>query len=58
MDLSTVVDVLSIIAVYSGLIFTGIELRQFRISRESVSALELLSKYQSRWAWASISFCH
>jgi hypothetical protein len=28
MDLSTIVDVLSIVAVVSGLIFAGIELRQ------------------------------
>lgn len=48
MDLSTVVDVLSIVAVVSGLIFAGIELRQFRISRERESALQLLSTYQSR----------
>lgn len=48
MDLSTIVDVLSIIAVVSGLIFAGIELRQFRISRERESALKLLSTYQSR----------
>jgi hypothetical protein len=48
MDLSTVVDLLSIIAVVSSLIFAGIELRHFRISRERESALELLSTYQSR----------
>jgi hypothetical protein len=48
MDLSTVVDILSIIAVVSGLIFAGIELRQFRLSRERESALELFNTFQSR----------
>jgi hypothetical protein len=48
MDLSIVVDILSIIAVVSGLIFAGIELRQFRISRERESALELFNTFQSR----------
>jgi hypothetical protein len=48
MDLSSVVDVLSIIAVVSSLIFAGIELRQFRISRERESALELFRTIQSR----------
>jgi len=48
MDLSIVVDILSIIAVVSGLIFAGIELRQFRMSRERESALELFNTFQSR----------
>lgn len=47
MDLSTVVDVLSVIAAASGLIFAGVELRQFRISRERESALELFKTFQS-----------
>jgi hypothetical protein len=47
MDLSTVVDVLSIIAVVSGLFFAGVELRQFRLSRERESALELFNSIQS-----------
>jgi len=48
MDLSIVVDILSIVAVVSSLIFAGIELRQFRKSRERQSALELLNTIQSR----------
>ncbi|NIS83390.1 MAG: hypothetical protein GTO14_25065 [Anaerolineales bacterium] len=47
MDLSAVIDVLSVIAVVSGLIFAGVELRQFRISRERESALELFNAFQS-----------
>jgi hypothetical protein len=47
MDLSTVVDVLSVIAVVSGLLYAGVELRQFRISRERESALELFNTFQS-----------
>lgn len=47
MDLSTVVDVLSVIAVVSGLLFAGVELRQFRMSRERESALELFNTFQS-----------
>ena len=47
MDMSTVVDVLSVIAVVSGLLFAGVELRQFRISRERESALELFNTFQS-----------
>jgi hypothetical protein len=47
MDISTVVDVLSVIAVVSGLFFAGVELRQFRISRERESALELFNTIQS-----------
>lgn len=47
MDLSTIVDVVSIIAVVSGLIFFGVELRQFRLSRERESALELFNTYCS-----------
>lgn len=39
---------LSIIAVVSGLIFAGIELRQFRLSRERESALEMFNTFQSR----------
>lgn len=48
MELSTVVDILSIIAVVSSLVFAGIELRHFRISRDRESALELLNTFQSR----------
>lgn len=48
MELSLVVDILSIVAVVSGLFFAGIELRQFRLSRDRSSALELLNTYQSR----------
>jgi hypothetical protein len=47
MELSTVVDVLSIIAIVSGLFFAGVELRQFRLSRDRESALELFSSIQS-----------
>lgn len=47
MDLSTIVDVFSVIAVVSGLLFAGIELRQFRQSRERESALELFSTFQT-----------
>lgn len=47
MDLTTVVDVLSIVAVVSGLFFAGAELRQYRISRERESALELFKSIQS-----------
>jgi hypothetical protein len=47
MDLSTVVDVLSVIAVVSGLFYAGVELRQFRKSRERESALELFKTFQS-----------
>ncbi len=47
MDLSTVVDMFSVVAVVSGLIFAGLELRQFRKSRERESALELYSTIQS-----------
>jgi hypothetical protein len=47
MDLSSVIDVLSVIAVVSGLLFAGVELRQFRISRERESALELFNTFQS-----------
>jgi hypothetical protein len=47
MDLSAVVDVVSIIAVVSGLLFFGVELRQFRLSRERESALELFKTFQT-----------
>lgn len=47
MDLSTIVDIFSVIAVVSGLIFAGLELRQFRKSRERESALELFSTFQT-----------
>ena len=47
MDLSTVVDVFSVIAVVTGLVFAGLELRQFRKSRERESALELFNTFQS-----------
>ncbi|NIM92948.1 MAG: hypothetical protein GTO18_04465 [Anaerolineales bacterium] len=47
MDLSTVIDVLSVIAVVIGLFYAGLELRQFRISRERESALELFKTFQS-----------
>jgi hypothetical protein len=47
MDLSTIVDVFSIIAVASGLVFAGLELRHFRKTRERESALELFSTIQS-----------
>lgn len=48
MDMSTVVDVLSVIAVASGLIFASLELRRFRVSRERESALELFNTFQSQ----------
>ena len=54
MELSTVVDILSIIAVVSSLVFAGIELRHFRISRDRESALELLNTFQSRDFMAGI----
>jgi len=54
MELSTVVDLLSIIAVVSSLIFAGIELRHFRISRDRESALELLNTFQSREFMAGV----
>lgn len=47
MDLSTIVDILSIVAVVSGLVFAGVELRQVRKSRERESALELFKTFQS-----------
>ncbi len=47
MDLSTIVDVLSIIAVVSGLFFAGTELRQYRLSKDRESALELFNTFQS-----------
>ena len=47
MDLSTVVDIVSVFAVVSGLIFAGVELRQVRMSRERESALELFNTFQS-----------
>jgi hypothetical protein len=47
MDLSIVVDVLSVIVVVSGLFFAGVELRQFRLSRERESAIELFNTFQS-----------
>jgi hypothetical protein len=47
MDLSTIVDVLSVVAVVSGLVFAGLELRQFRISRDRESALEVLNTFQT-----------
>jgi hypothetical protein len=46
MDLSTVVDILSIVAVVSGLFFAGMELRQYRLSRDRESALELFKTFQ------------
>ncbi|MEJ2512107.1 MAG: hypothetical protein P8Y72_10990 [Anaerolineales bacterium] len=54
MDLSIIVDILSIIAVVSSLVFAGIELRHFRISRDRESALELLNTFQSRDFMAGI----
>jgi hypothetical protein len=48
MDLSTVVDLLSVVAVVGGLLFAGVELWQFRLSRERESALELFNASQSR----------
>jgi hypothetical protein len=48
MDLSTVVDVLSVVAVVSGLLFATLELRQFRLSRERESALELFKTFQTQ----------
>lgn len=47
MDLSTVVDILSIVAVVSGLFFAGMELRQYRLSRDRESALELFKTFQT-----------
>jgi hypothetical protein len=47
MDLSTIVDVCSVIAVVSGLVFAGLELRQLRKSRERESALELFNTFQT-----------
>jgi hypothetical protein len=47
MDLSTIVEIFSVIAVVSGLVFAGLELRQFRMSRERESALELFNTFQS-----------
>jgi hypothetical protein len=47
MELTTIVDLLSVIAIVSGLFFAGVELRQFRLSRERESALELFNTFQS-----------
>lgn len=47
MDLSTVVDVVSIFAVVSSLVFAGIELRHYRQTRERESSLELFNSIQS-----------
>jgi hypothetical protein len=47
MALSTVVDILSVVAVVSGLVFAGIELRQFRLSQDRESALELFKTFQT-----------
>lgn len=45
--MSTLVDGLSIIAVVGTLLFAGLELRQFRKSRERESALELFNAFQT-----------
>jgi hypothetical protein len=42
-----VVDAFSVVAVVCGLFFAGLELRQFRKSRERESALELLNTIQT-----------
>jgi hypothetical protein len=47
MDLSTLVDILSIVAIVSGLFFAGIELHQYRLSRDRESALELFKTFQT-----------
>jgi hypothetical protein len=48
MDLSTIIDLLSVIAVVCGLIFAGVELRQYRLSKNRESALELFNTWQSQ----------
>ena len=47
MDLTAIIDLLSVVAVVSGLIFAGVELRQYRSSRTRESALELFKTWQS-----------
>lgn len=47
MDPSIVVDIFSVVAAASGLVFAGLELRQFRKSRERHSALGLCSTFQT-----------
>lgn len=47
MELSTVVDVVSILAVVGSLFFAGMELRHYRQSRERESSLELFNSIQS-----------
>ena len=43
MDLSMIVDLLSVIAVVSGLVFAGVKLRLYRLSKKRESALELFN---------------
>ena len=43
MDLSSIVNLLSVIAVVSGLVFAGVELRQIRLSKKRESSLELFN---------------
>lgn len=47
LDLKAILDLLSAIAIVSGLIFAGIELRQFRQLRERDSALHLYKTFQT-----------
>ena len=47
MNLSIVVDVLSVVAVVSGLFFAGIELRHYRLTRDRESVLRLFSTFQT-----------
>lgn len=47
MNLSIVVDILSVVAVVCGLFFAGIELRHFRLNRDRESLLKLFSTFQT-----------